>query len=63
MADTGTLFPIADLTALVAVAHEPFIVPDVTPRGWKPSVVFHILRDLVDAGVLLHGPDGYRRAA
>lgn len=55
------MHPIAEVTALINTVPEPFIVPDVTPRGWSPSLVFHILRDLCDAGALTHGPDGYRR--
>jgi hypothetical protein len=47
--------------ALVETAPEPFLVPDVTPRAARPSEVFHIVRDLVDAGALTRGDDGYRK--
>jgi hypothetical protein len=47
--------------ALIADASEPFLVPDVTPRGASKAAVFHVLRDMVDAGALEHHVDGYRR--
>jgi hypothetical protein len=47
--------------ALIADASEPFLVPDVTPRGASKAAVFHMLRDMVDAGALEHHVDGYRR--
>jgi len=47
----------------VAHAVEPFIVPDVTPDGVMFTTTFHVLRDMVDEGTLVHGGDGYRRPA
>ncbi len=52
---------VVEVTALVMSVPEPFLIPDVTPPGWSKSVVFHIVRDLVDAGALTHKADGYRR--